>query len=320
MRVVAFISRADSWSAKAMLVTYARHAAAAGMEATIAVEAMDGEATLRLPEPTPVGTNPPTGQLPELKPGPDDVVMFGAAFGHHALCAHYSRSVPRFVHLLTNDRATVEGSGNGYGLRLFAKPMVRIAASQAVYDFVAARLEDRAGLTLVPVGFDADAFRQSAPRVGPVRVALSAADGGFANRVVEALEALGTVFRVDVIHRADPVAERVAILGRASIFLAAPFVSEAVHLPSLEAMAAGCAVVIPAGPAAEALPGGPSAVLVVDRDPAAAAAATAALDSDAIAARGAAAGAAVAGLKIDDQQTAITDLLAGVAVHEVHPA
>ncbi|MBJ3774695.1 hypothetical protein [Acuticoccus mangrovi] len=254
MRLIVLLSPGDRWSATALLVAAARNAAAAGIETIVATQT-SYEDRERPPLPRPAA---PPGEhayldLAATVPARGDWVLFADPLAHHAALAHYGRTAPRFVQLMMHDRAAPTGTQHGYAYRLFAKPMDWLAptATTLALGRQLAEVPERVRPVALPSRLRA--FAGAPLSDGPPDVAFHAGDGDFVTRVADALGAAGV--RVRRVAPADVVAKRVEILQSAAVVLAAPGAREALHLPTLEGMAAGTIAVIAQSPAAQALPG-----------------------------------------------------------------
>lgn len=270
MRVVAVLSPLDTWSGSAWLAALARHAAAGGCETLLATTAQHADRTTAhreapvVPDPAVPGPDVPTCDLADLVPNGDDIVFFAAATTHHLVLGHYGKLRPRFVQLVAEGRPLVTGPGAAYGYRLLAKPMRRVAPTEAVRDILAKRAEAPHALSLIRPAVDPARFTTPAPGERTA-VAVALADGPVPQRVLEAAPMRALAPPVEVLQADDPVARRAAVLARARVFVAAPRPSEAFHTPSLEAALAGCTVLIAAGAAATALVADTARPIVMER-------------------------------------------------------
>ncbi|MCF3932607.1 hypothetical protein L1787_04145 [Acuticoccus sp. M5D2P5] len=298
MRVITVLSKADTWSVQTLLLTYARHAEACGIEAQrVALEdgalanapkgmgpksaargaaGMAGDLAVFNPEPGDVA------RLADIEPGRHDVVMFAEPAVHRAAVAHYGRTQPRFVQVLSTARFSAQ-TDHGYGYRLLAKPITRIAPSRALFDAVSPHVEAIDRLVCIESELQAAHHVRVPrdPRDGSKRkIAIAASDGEAPAAILD--EAIRRGLHADpVVISANADAETRAMrFAAVDIFLAWPGDGEWIHRPSLEAMAAGAALMIPDGPAVRSLPDGAETQIIIERDHGAAVAALLGLGAD----------------------------------------
>jgi len=263
MRLVIAFALDEPWSVVARLIAYGAHAAELGIEVTVKTLTPDGvDRQLDFAAFSPT-LDVPVLDLSELVPGSDDVVMFSAPKVHHTVTAQYGRRRPRFIHLLQSGIAASAVGDYGYGYRLFQKPMTRIVVAQSIRDTILRLIGTSCEMALIEASIDLAPFAREPRSEDAFGVVINAFDGGFCGRVLDTARLRGFGERVRVVTAATPVAERAAAYRASTVLLASPAYGEGLCQPALEAMAAGCAVIMTDCEARGTLPDGAEPASVV---------------------------------------------------------
>ena len=220
------------------------------------------DVTLWAPEAEP--TNPLLESLPALQrvSGPDvhrrrldnldashvassDLVLFTEP-AHAAIIDRLGISPERVIHLVQGTRHATPTWNNGLHYRLLHRPFVRIVISEQVRDAVAPHVHPALPLHLVPEGHDTGYFAVDRPLVSPtdpVRVLYSTWKSDLGGRVTSLCHD-----DPDIVFTAMRTPKSWPMLlnhyRSADIFLGCPGPEEGFYLPGLEAMSAGCTVVM----------------------------------------------------------------------------
>ena len=173
-----------------------------------------------------------------------DVVLFTEP-AHAALIDRLSIPPERVVHLVQGTRHATPTWNGGLHYRLLHRPYVRIAVSEKVRDAIAPHVHPALPLHLVPEGHDIDYFEVERPPIDPhqtIRVLYSTWKSDLGDRVAALCEDDGFAFTPMRTPKSWP---QLANHYRSTdIFLGCPGPEEGFYLPGLEAMAAGCVVVM----------------------------------------------------------------------------
>lgn len=251
-RLVCFVPSDRPVGGIAKVLDYAVHAARHGVEVAFCTQVAElgheKSALFRKPYFETYGTAIGLGTAADLQPRADDVVLFSLPSSHFTLGSLYAAAgqpPPTYIHLLQNVRVANTAFDGGYSYRLLPKPMHRICITQEVLDAAAPLVEGDAPLTLIPHGFDFDAFARTPGRLDPVVLTYNTFKGRFAEQVLEAFGARDEIAEVLVSRPGISWPDLQANYHRATVFLATPLPEEGLYLPGLEAMAAGHAVITP---------------------------------------------------------------------------
>ncbi len=265
MRVVVAIAREEPWTVRSRLLAYAAYAERAGIETVVMpLTSANIDTYLSAGAYTPAPVNAFTG-ISALKPGRDDLVIFSSPMVHHIVNARYGRITPRFLHLIQSATAASTEGNTGYGYRLLAKPMARIAVSERI----ARRIELVAGpveMEVIPPSFALDAFVSPPQRHDAFIVTVHAADSDTAARTLSEINPDGMDISVRIIDATTTPAQRAAAYASSIVALVDPRHDEGLSQPAFEATAAGCALIMPVGEALTTLPPGVSPVRTVPMD------------------------------------------------------
>ena len=135
-----------------------------------------------------------------------------------------------------------------------ARPAIRICVGQPVADAIGASDKVRGPVFVINSGIDVAAGVPLAERVRDVFIAAQK-QPALGERIAETLRSAG----IDAEHQSDwlPRAELLSRMRQARVAITLPLPREGFYLPGLEAMASGCAVVMPdaIGNRAYAVPG-----------------------------------------------------------------
>ncbi|MEM9223616.1 MAG: hypothetical protein AAGB11_14640 [Pseudomonadota bacterium] len=263
MRFVVAIGFDEAWSAAARLVAYGAYAQAAGFQVVFALTRMDREVyPLNLAAFSPT-LDAPVVELLDLDSLAGDTVIFAAPKVHHIVQSHYGNTAPRFVHLIQSGLTASAVADLGYGYRLFHKPMTRIVVTRDADDTIGRLVEGVAPMTRIDAAFDLSAFREPAERDRPLTFAINTFDGKFALRALHKARDRGLSISAHMVTPEMSVKERAAAYRASHLLVASPRVGEGICQPAWEAMAAGCAVIIPDGEALRTLPSGTVPVATV---------------------------------------------------------
>lgn len=255
MRVVVAIAREEPWTLRSRLLAYAAYAQRAGIETVVMPLTATSVETFLNPgaySPAPEG---PYTDISALKPGRDDLVIFSSPTVHHIVSANYGKLTPRFLHLIQSAAAaSTEGKGS-YGYRLLAKPMARVVVDESI----ARRIELIAGpvaMEVIVPAFALEPFVARPQRHDVFVATVHAADADTAARTLDEINASGTEVSVRIIEATTPPAARAAAYAASTVALIDPRYDEGLSQPAFEAMAAGCALIMPVCDALTTLPPG----------------------------------------------------------------
>ncbi|MDQ7832260.1 MAG: glycosyltransferase family 4 protein [Desulfovibrionaceae bacterium] len=249
-RVISVVPSTSSVGGIAKVLDYAVHAGRAGYQSYFApLGKVSGDEGL-FSKPYFVEHNSLVNIVPfdEIEPLESDILLFSLPSNHKRIIAKYCNnniSTNQLVHLVQNVRHTNIYFDNNYSFRLLTKPMTRICITQQVYDEVFPWVEDKENLHLIPHGFDFHFFDKKPMRNEAPSLVYNTFKGDFGGKIVDALKK--TKHKLNVVKINSGISWddlRAAYQGN-TIFLGTPLREEGLYLPSLEAMAAGCAVVMP---------------------------------------------------------------------------
>lgn len=167
-------------------------------------------------------------------------------------------STGHIIHLVQNTRHADAGFENGYALRLLTRPMSRITINDEVLDAIRPYLHKGSYCGTIPLGHDSAYFhkpdRTNLPggsnlpgRAGdasPLRVGYMIWKSDFGDRLAHEL-AGDDRYEFTSLRRTVGWPELREFYHSLDILLCTPMRKEGFYLPGLEAMAAGCVVIVP---------------------------------------------------------------------------
>ncbi|WMS42159.1 hypothetical protein RDV64_19135 [Acuticoccus sp. MNP-M23] len=265
MRVVAAIAREEPWSVRSRLLAYAAYAQRAGIETVVmplTSTGIEGFLSQDAFAPAPDGA---ITDIAAFRPGRDDLVVFSSPSVHHIVTARYGPLTPRFLHLIQSATvASTEGKG-AYGYRLLAKPMKRIALDETFARRIAL-IGGAVEMDVIAPAFALDPFVSRPQRHEIFAAAVHAADADTAARTLDQLNAQGAEISVRIIEATTTPDARAAAYAASTVALIDPRYDEGLSQPAFEAVAAGCALIMPACEALTTLPPGVAPLKTVPMD------------------------------------------------------
>lgn len=150
------------------------------------------------------------------------------------------------IHIIQNTRHAASWFENGYAIRLLSRPMRRIAISKIVSDAIKPFVNPDSECKVIPLGHKADYFskyRRSGFK-SPLRIGYTSWKSDFGHR-------LRDIFSGDRRFVFKSIDEFVnwptlrKFYSSIDVFVGTPLEKEGFYLPGLEAMAAGCIVLMP---------------------------------------------------------------------------
>lgn len=175
--------------------------------------------------------------------GDDDLMLFTEP-AHGALIDRLGVRPERVIHLVQGTRHATPTWNGGLHYRLLHRRFVRIAVSAQVHAAIAPHVHPALRLHVVPEGHDVDYFAVDRPPAGAgrVRVLYSTWKSNLGDRVSELCGGDDIAFTAMRTPKSWPALAN--HYRSTDIFLGCPGPEEGFYLPGLEAMAAGCAVVM----------------------------------------------------------------------------
>ncbi len=185
--------------------------------------------------------------IERFDPEPTDWVLFTEP-GHHRL-ADRPRSPAAASRLIQLVQGVVHADptwNGGLHRRVLTRPASRIWISPAVEAACAPIANQRCPATMILQGHDVDFFAGARDRAGSTRMRVGHAPwkSDLGDRVAERLR---DDTRVEFVAAGSPIGWPALrdFYQSIDVFLATPLAAEGFHLPGLEALAAGCALVAP---------------------------------------------------------------------------
>lgn len=154
-----------------------------------------------------------------------------------------SRSI---IHIIQNTRHAQATFQDGYALRLLTRPMSRITINRQVHEAIRPYLHDTSYVDNIPLAHDSSFFYKpaAASLSSPVRVGYTTWKSGFGDRIAwEMRDDARFAFRA--LNGTVSWPELREFYHSIDVLLCTPNRKEGFYLPGLEAMAAGCIVLIP---------------------------------------------------------------------------
>jgi len=180
--------------------------------------------------------------------GPTDLCFFSWP-------PHYETVAPRIsrwshheqaILIVQNVRHANPRFTDGYALRLLPRPMARIMTNEVVLRAVEPYLNPHSLTEVIDLGHDTPFFRKE--RSGPLPAPLKVGYTTWKSKVgdeVAAMLAGDPSYEFRAVREAATWEELRELYHWADIFLATPLEEEGFYMPALEAMAAGCVVLVP---------------------------------------------------------------------------
>lgn len=252
MRLVVAIGAEEPFSVAARLAAYGAYGADAGHRpiiATLSADSAAGAVDLRAFKPSPKAA---VVDLSELEPKAGDVVVFSHPRIHHIVQARYGRVRPHFVHLVQSALVATVAGNHGYGYRLFHKPLTRIGVSDAIVERIRT-LVGPVDIDVVPPSLSLPAQISDPSTRDPFAVAINAFDRSMSGEALDLLRTADPKLPLKVVDARTPHRERMEIYRSSAVMIASPQALEGFCQPAIEAMAAGCVVVMAQCEASDAL-------------------------------------------------------------------
>jgi hypothetical protein len=186
----------------------------------------------------------PRARLPS---GPDELYFFSLPSDFRLIEPLLRRGIPtrNIIHIIQGTRHAEAAFQDGYALRLLTRPMSRIMINQRVLDAVGRFLNARSYSRVIPLAHDGSYFhgRREGPGA-PLRVGYMTWKSDLGDRLARRL-AGDARFAFHALRGPATWPELRRFYHGLDVLLCAPGPQEGFYLPGLEAMAAGCVVVIP---------------------------------------------------------------------------
>lgn len=266
MRIVVAIAAEEPFSVRARLLAYGAYAEAAGtptLIVTVSHNADERAVSLSGHTPRPTAS---AVDVSALVPEAQDIVVSAAPRVHHIMCSTYGAAVPAFIQLITSGRSVSAIGDHAYAFRLFHKPITRVALSDHLASEIARLMgETDAALPVVVPSIDLEPFAGDGVEKRKSGMAINAFDGDGTGIAADLMRKAGWTGPLRVVDDTMDVQQRAAAYRASLLALIAPQPSEGFCQPAVEAVAAGCQLVMTEGEAASNLPAGLRPAASVER-------------------------------------------------------